>query len=185
MARMKKDSLFLSRSTTTKAGGGNTTIQSTRGVNGLFSSISTIASDLSLNGVNGVSTGPYKNPNDKIQSVIKIFPDFKPTQENEDKYFSEFKVKNQYINELDVQSKSKNKKQSVDRITDSIAAIVPFYNESASEIHATLRALYQNFEFIKKKNAKYKFTHFNVLLVGDGWFKADISTKKYLTQLYP
>eukprot|EP01084_Bolivina_argentea_P104609 187301_1 len=124
------------------------------------------------------SFAKHSNPNELIDSVIKIFPDFKPTQENEDKYFSEFKVKNQYINELDVQSKSKNKKQSVDRITDSIAAIVPFYNESASEIHATLRALYQNFEFIKKKNAKYKFTHFNVLLVGDGWFKADISTKK-------
>eukprot|EP01084_Bolivina_argentea_P315876 547410_1 len=111
------------------------------------------------------------NPNEDIESVIQIFKDFKPTKENKDKYFSELVI-------------IKNK-QNVDIITDSIAVIVPFYNEKASEIHATLRSLCKNFEFIQKNNSKHKFTHFHVLLIGDGWFKTDISTRRYLRKLYP
>ena len=76
------------------------------------------------------------------------------------------------------------KNKNIDRLTDSIAAIVPFYNEKAHEIHATLRSLYFNFEYIKKKGPQCKFTQFHVLLVGDGWFKGDISTKRYLAKLY-
>eukprot|EP01084_Bolivina_argentea_P059925 109474_1 len=112
---------------------------------------------------------PVKRDQDeKIKAVIKAFPDFKPCQENADKYFNEIKFDNSSVEES--------------LLKDSIAAIVPFYNEAACEIHATLRSLYHNFEYIKQKRSKYQFTHFNVLLVGDGWFKSDLSTKQYLTK---
>ena len=54
------------------------------------------------------------------------------------------------------------KHKNIVRLTDSIAAIIPFYNEKAHEIHATLRSLYNNFEYIKTMDSDYKMTHFNV-----------------------
>ena len=115
----------------------------------------------------------YKR-NEEIKCIIQIFPDFKPTEQNANKYFSQLIVDNEKHGEHG----------EIDRLKDSIAAIVPFYNEKAHEIHATLRSLYFNFEYIKRKDPEYKWTHFNVLLVGDGWFKSDISTKRYLAKLY-
>eukprot|EP01084_Bolivina_argentea_P059928 109477_1 len=59
-----------------------------------------------------------KNPNENIDSVMKIFSDFKPIRKNKDKYFSEFIVKNeQSVDDTD-------NRVSINRI----AAIVPFYN---------------------------------------------------------
>eukprot|EP01084_Bolivina_argentea_P059926 109475_1 len=112
------------------------------------------------------------NPNEKIESVVKIFPDFRPCFENKDKYFAEFKIGDM------------NNEKEAERFKDSITAIVPFYNEDASEIYATLQSLHSNFAYLKKTQTKYNFTHFNVCLVSDGWFKSDISTKKYLSKLY-
>eukprot|EP01084_Bolivina_argentea_P159240 277360_1 len=117
---------------------------------------------------NGNNTGDSQkniNPNSQIESVIKIFPDSKPQKKHKNLYFSELV----------------NADSSTNAIKDSIAVVVPFYNEPACEIHATLRSLHENFQHICEE---YKPINFNVLLVGDGWSKADLSTKIYLTQLY-
>eukprot|EP01084_Bolivina_argentea_P104605 187297_1 len=115
----------------------------------------------------------YNNPNENIKSVIKIFPDRVPCQQNGKKYFNEIPKLNR--EDCDYERK---------RLKDSIAAIVPFYNEHAREIHATLRSLYLNFRYIRQEDNKYEFTHFNVLLIGDGWSKSHPSTKQYLAKLY-
>merc|ERR1712113_638557 len=74
------------------------------------------------------------NPNETIDSVIKAFADFKPRKENKNKYFDEIIINNE-SRHSDIDG---TKHKRIDRVTDSICAIVPFYNEKASEIHATL-----------------------------------------------
>eukprot|EP01084_Bolivina_argentea_P275435 469733_1 len=134
----------------------------------------------------------YRNPNEAIPSIINAFPDFKPCKENEQKYFQEIEWD---WDGIECEWAVTEKREEFDRnkihiekmlLKGSIACIVPFYNEPVNEIYATLLSLYKNFEQIKEKRTQFqKYTPFNVLLIGDGWFKAHDSTKQYLAKLYP
>eukprot|EP00808_Paulinella_micropora_P019481 g65235.t1 len=63
-------------------------------------------------------------------------------------------------------------------MVETIAIVVPFFNEECSELRDTLVSLHQ----MAKKLPQYRFS---VLLVSDGWFKTSASMRDYLKLLFP
>ena len=112
------------------------------------------------------------NPNKDVEIVVRVYPDKIPTKKHRKKYFKQ----------IDPNPTLATKDYS--KIDGSIACVVPFYNEEAYQIFQTLKSLYLNIEYLKKKKPEYKYKYFNVLLVGDGWSKASDSSKEYLQRIY-
>ncbi|AYV82106.1 MAG: hypothetical protein Homavirus7_12 [Homavirus sp.] len=97
--------------------------------------------------------------------------DFAPVKGR--KYFTKQKVVNSdgvYINKTE---------------RDGLAVVIPFFNEPSHELQQTLNSLYDCWTYLKKMNPTWRQKEMYVVLIQDGWHKADSSMKEYLKCLFP
>lgn len=78
-----------------------------------------------------------------------------------------------------------NKSEYFNKEANGIAVVIPFFNEPSHELETTLLSLYKTWNFLKKASSKWHKSILYVLLVQDGWSKADPSMKEYIKTMFP
>lgn len=98
------------------------------------------------------------------QVILNRFPDFAPNPKTN--YFKTFKS-------------SKNTPKS------GLAVVIPFFNEPSHELQQTLNSLYECWEYLRANSKKWANKEMYIVLIQDGWHKADPSMKQYIKTLFP
>ena len=70
-------------------------------------------------------------------------------------------------------------------VKKDLAVIIPCYNEPSHELQQTLNSLYDTFMYLKRYSSKWRNKTLYVLIVQDGWHRADITMQKWFYDMYP
>ena len=68
---------------------------------------------------------------------------------------------------------------------NGLGVVIPFFNEPSHELQQTLHSLQNAWIYNKKINKKWKDEKMHLLIIQDGWHKADHSMKEYIKRLFP
>ena len=68
---------------------------------------------------------------------------------------------------------------------DSLAVVVPFYNEEKRELQITLNSLHKNHTYTQEMLPEWKNKSMKVVIIQDGWYKASESMQDYLIEMFP
>lgn len=68
---------------------------------------------------------------------------------------------------------------------DGLAVIIPFFNEPSHELQQTLNSLHSAFIELKRMSKKWRDKNLYIILIQDGWHKADKTTQIYLKNMFP
>lgn len=66
-----------------------------------------------------------------------------------------------------------------------LAVVIPFFNEPSHELQQTLNSLYVAWTNLRNMSKKWENKELHLILIQDGWHKADFTMKEYIKTLFP
>ena len=126
-----------------------------------------------ISGISRAETVYYTHDTDKVKSPLY----YNQNSKSDDIVVSKFKhsrpiAGTEYFQELW-------------GIQDGLSVVVPFFNETATELEITLKSLYYSYQYLCFKLPIWERKPFNVCIIQDGWYKAHATMKRYLKKMFP